>query len=380
MRMIEAGEMSLPALRKAIRANRVSFPSQLPLFVRNAPSNLQRYSIQLYFLSGWSCTKIAERYKRSRFYVWQILNEWKRHAAALGYIQRVPAPRVLADLKSALQATLSPGTVSSRVRVAASEAENSPAGPATLVRVSPQYDTGAGQLTPARRRVLVVGNETALRNVIGASLATSGFVVEETGTGREATGLIQQRPFDLILLDMDMPGFGAVEACHQIHALAPRAGIVMIAMSGAEEDIARALDAGADDYLTKPFHFRELTARVGAVLGRTQTASQPDDPLLSASDLSLDLDRRLIWKRGSLIQLSPKECDLLALLMRSRGAPLPYTKLLHAVWGPEYVGQLDYLRTYIRLLRRKIEDAPARPEYILTEPRIGYRFHVSSAA
>ena len=153
----------------------------------------------------------------------------------------------------------------------------------------------------------------------------------------------------------------------------------MMAMSGAEEDIARALDAGADDYLTKPFHFHELMARVGAVLRHTQTAGQPDGPLLSAGDLSLDVDRRLIWKRGGLVQLSPKECDLLALLMRSHGAPVPHTKLLHAVWGPEYVGQLEYLRTYIRMLRQKIEDAPAHPQYILTEPRIGYRFRVRAA-
>jgi two-component system, OmpR family, KDP operon response regulator KdpE len=372
MRMVEAGEMSLPALRKAIRANRVSFPSQVPLFVRIAPSNLQRYSIQLYFLRGWSCRKIAERYKRSRFYVWQILNEWKRHAAALGYIQRVPPARVLADLRSTLQATLSP------VPLAAAGGEHSPATPVAAAGASPQYDAGAGQLTTAKRSVLVVGNETALRKVIGASLASNGFAVEEAGTGGEASGFIQQRPFDLILLDMDMPGFGA-ETCHQIHALAPRAGIVMIAMSGAEEDIARALNAGADDYLTKPFHFRELMARVGAVMRRTQSVGQADGPLLSAGDLSLDLDRRLIWKGGGLVRLSPKEFDLLALLMRSHGAPLLHTKMLHAVWGPEYVGQLEYLRTYIRMLRRKVEDAPACPQYILTEPRIGYRFHVRAA-
>jgi two-component system, OmpR family, KDP operon response regulator KdpE len=381
MDMIEAGDMSLPALRKAIRANRVSFPSQIPLFVRNAPSTLQRYSVQLYFLCGWSCRKIAERYKRSHFYVWQILNEWKRHAAALGYIQRVPPARVLEDLRSALQSTLPSGTVSNGVRLAAGEGENSPATPIVAAGVSRQYHAGAGQLTrtPPSRRVLVVGNETALRKVIGASLATNGFVVEEAETAREAIGFIQQLPFDLILLDMDMPGFGAVEACSQIHALAPRAGIVMIAMSGAEEDIARALDAGADDYLAKPFHFRELMARVRVVLRRTQAIGQPDGPLLSAGDISLDLDRRLIWKRGGPVQLSPKEFDLLALLMRSHGAPLPHTKLLHAVWGPEYVGQLDYLRTYIRMLRRKVEDAPARPQYILTEPRIGYRFCVRAA-
>jgi two-component system, OmpR family, KDP operon response regulator KdpE len=237
--------------------------------------------------------------------------------------------------------------------------------------------------TAPSRRVLVVGNETALRKIIGASFAASGFEVEEAGTGREAIGFIQQRPFDLILLDMNTPGLGAVETCRQIHALVPSAGIVMVAMSGAEEDIARALDAGADDYLTKPFHFRELMAQVGAALRRTETAGQPDGPLLSAGDLSLDLDRRLIWKGGGLVRgrvrLSPKECDLLALLMRGHGAPLPHTKLLDAVWGPEYVGQLEYLRTYIRMLRRKIEDAPAHPQYILTEPRIGYRFHDRAA-
>jgi hypothetical protein len=139
MRMIEAGEMSLPALRKAIRANRVSFPSQVPLFVRTAPSSLQRYSVQLYFLRGWSCEKISRRYGRSRFYIWHILSEWKRHAGALGYIQTVPLAHVLDDLKNALQSNLSP------VRLAVGEGENSPAGPSILAGISPRYETWAGK-------------------------------------------------------------------------------------------------------------------------------------------------------------------------------------------------------------------------------------------
>jgi two-component system, OmpR family, KDP operon response regulator KdpE len=234
--------------------------------------------------------------------------------------------------------------------------------PLTYPRPSKVYD------------ILVVDDEAALRNVIRASLAASGFAVEEACNGSEAIGCIQQRPFDLVLLDIELPGLIDVETCRQIHAFAPRAGIVMIAMSDAEEDIARGLEAGADDYVTKPFSLRELIGRLDAVLRRTHAIRRSDCRWLQAGDLRLDLDRRLIWKKGELVRLSPKEFDLLALLMKNQGAPVPHTKLLREVWGAEYGGQLEYLRTYVRMLRKKIEDAPARPQYILTEPWVGYRF------
>jgi two-component system KDP operon response regulator KdpE len=222
--------------------------------------------------------------------------------------------------------------------------------------------------------VLVVDDEPALRKVIRASLAASGFAVEEAGTGKDAVAAIRQRPFDIVLLDVNMPGISGVEACRQIRALAPRAGIVMVTVRDAEEDKVRALEAGADDYVTKPFRFRELVARLGAVLRRTHTARDTESDVLQAGDLKLELERHLLSKRGEPIRLSPKEFDLLAYLMKNQGAPMTHVKLLRAVWGPEYGGELEYLRSYVRMLRKKIEDDPARPQYILTEAWVGYRF------
>ncbi len=228
-------------------------------------------------------------------------------------------------------------------------------------------------ISPPPVSVLVVDDEPALRKVIRSSLAASGFAVEEAGTGAEALGVIQQRPFDLVLLDVNMPGMSGVEACRQIRALAPDTGIVMVTVRDTEEDKVRALDAGADDYVTKPFRFRELVARMGAVLRRTQT-NGAEPGILRAGDLKMDVERRLLWKGDEEIRLSPKEIDLLTFFMKNQNAPLTHVRLLRAVWGAEYGGEVEYLRTYVRMLRKKIEDDPARPQYLLTEAWVGYRF------
>jgi two-component system KDP operon response regulator KdpE len=222
--------------------------------------------------------------------------------------------------------------------------------------------------------VLVVDDESALRRVIRTSLAASGYAVEEAGTAREALNAVQQRLFDLVLLDVNMAGMGGVEACRQIRALAPSTGIVMVTVRDAEEDKVRALEAGADDYVTKPFRFRELAARLRAVLRRIQIDSGKEPGVLRVGDLSMDLTQRVLSKGSEQIRLSPKEFDLLWYLMKNEGAPLTHVSLLHAIWGPEYGGEFEYLRTYVRMLRKKIEDDPARPRYIVTEPWVGYRF------
>lgn len=221
--------------------------------------------------------------------------------------------------------------------------------------------------------VLVVDDEPSLRKVIRASLAASGFQVEECGTGREALGVVEQHPFDLVLLDVNMPGLGGVETCRRIRALAPRIGIVMVTVRDAEEDKVLALEAGADDYVTKPFRFRELVARMGAVFRRTHPP-EAVEPVIAIGNLKIDLHRRILWKGRDEIHLSPKEFDLIAFLMKNQGAPLTHARLLRAVWGPEYGNELEYLRSYVRMLRKKVEDDPARPQYLLTEPWVGYRF------
>jgi two-component system KDP operon response regulator KdpE len=222
--------------------------------------------------------------------------------------------------------------------------------------------------------VLVVDDEPALRKVIRASLAASGFIVEEVGTGTEAIGVVEHRPFDLILLDINMPGLGGIETCRLLRARAPRTGILMVTVRDVEEDKVRALEAGADDYVTKPFRFRELIARMGAVFRRTHAEPANEPVIVSAGELKIDLSRRMLWRGNEEIRLSPREFQLMAFLMKNQGAPLTHVRLLRAVWGPEHGNELEYLRSYVRMLRKKIERDPSRPEYILTEPWVGYRF------
>lgn len=222
--------------------------------------------------------------------------------------------------------------------------------------------------------VLVVDDEPALRKVFRTALTASGFVIEEARTGEEAVDLLPQRPFDLVLLDINMPGIGGVEACREIRALAPKVGILMVTVRDAEHDMVRALEAGADDYVAKPVRFRELVARMRAVLRRLDAASATEPTILRVADLEMDQGRHWVRKAGALIHLTPKEFELLALLMRNRGIPVTHAKLLRAIWGPEYGTEVDYLRSFVRTLRKKIEDDPARPRYIVTEPWVGYRF------
>jgi two-component system KDP operon response regulator KdpE len=223
--------------------------------------------------------------------------------------------------------------------------------------------------------VLVVDDEPSLRKTLRTSLDASGFKVEEARNGEEAWDLLQQRFFDLVLLDINMPGAGGIESCRRIREFAQQIGIVMITVRDAENDKVNALEAGADDYVTKPFRLRELIARLQAVLRRTRRPDTTEAASsLKAGDLEIDLKRHLLWRSGEQVHLSPKEFELLAFMMCNQGAPLTHARLLRTVWGPEYGNELEYLRSYVKMLRKKIEADPAKPEYILTEPWVGYRF------
>jgi two-component system KDP operon response regulator KdpE len=234
---------------------------------------------------------------------------------------------------------------------------------------------GASMTTPARLpHVLIVDDDSVLRRVFHASLAASGFVVVEVPSGEEAVDILPRYPFDLVLLDINMPGIGGVEACREIRALAPKIGILMVTVRDAENDMVRALGAGADDYVSKPVRFRELVARMRAVLRRLEVHNTPQPQVHRVAALELDLERHSLRKAGVQIHLTPTEFDLLALLMRHRGTPVNHATILRAIWGPEYGREIDYLRSYVKALRKKIEDDPARPKYIQTEPWVGYRF------
>jgi two-component system, OmpR family, KDP operon response regulator KdpE len=222
--------------------------------------------------------------------------------------------------------------------------------------------------------VLVVDDEPSLRKVLRSSLTASGFAVQEARNGDEALGTVRRHPFDLVLLDINMPGINGIDACRRIRGMSPHSGIVMVTVRDFEDDKVRALEAGADDYVTKPFKLRELTARLRALLRRTRGQAEPRPEVLDAGDLKIDFQKRLLWRGGEEVHLSPTEFELLAFMMKNAGAPLTHVKILRSIWGPEYGGEFEYLRTYVRMLRKKIEIDPAKPEYILTEPWVGYRF------
>jgi two-component system KDP operon response regulator KdpE len=222
-------------------------------------------------------------------------------------------------------------------------------------------------------RLLIVDDEAALRRALRTSLSATGFSIAEAADGEEALSALRRAPVDLVLLDINMPGISGLETCRRIRTSFAQVGIVMVTVRESEEDKVEALEAGADDFVTKPYRLRELVARVRAVLRRIGAGSPPEH-VLRAGEIELDLDRRLVTKAGVEVHLSPIEFDLLAYLMRHQGSPVLHRRLLQAVWGPEYGGELEYLRSYVRMLRKKIESDPARPQYLLTEPWVGYRF------
>jgi two-component system, OmpR family, KDP operon response regulator KdpE len=222
--------------------------------------------------------------------------------------------------------------------------------------------------------ILIVDDDPAFREGLTASLKAAGYAIDTARNAEQALQYIQERPVDVVLLDINMPGIGGVEACRRIRVAAPQIGIVMLTVRDAEDDKVEALRAGADDYVTKPFHFRELVARMHAVLRRTGGESVAQASLLRSGELELEVERRTLRKGRREIHLTPKEFDLLVFLMQHKGIPLTRVKILRTVWGPQYGDEPDYLRSYVKNLRKKIEDDPANPEYILTEPWVGYRF------
>jgi two-component system KDP operon response regulator KdpE len=227
--------------------------------------------------------------------------------------------------------------------------------------------------SPTAVSILVVDDDPAFRKGLAASLKTAGYTLDQARNAEEALQHVRERPVDIILLDINMPEIGGVEACRRLRALAPRSGIVMLTVRDTEDDKVQAFEAGADDYITKPFRLRELIARLRAVLRRTGVDAPLHTPVLCVGHLELEAEHRILRKAGREIHLTPKEFDLLAFLMHHKDIPVTHARLLRAVWGADYGNEPDYVRSYIKALRKKIEDDPARPGYILTEPWIGYR-------
>jgi two-component system KDP operon response regulator KdpE len=223
-------------------------------------------------------------------------------------------------------------------------------------------------------KLLVVDDETAIRWALQKTLQRMNFEIVEAESGEQAIALVRTIRFDAVLLDIGMPGMGGIEACKRIRALMPLLGIVMLTVKNTEEDKIQALDAGADDYITKPFHVGELAARLRAAVRRTHASQTDQASPIRIGEIELDPARRLVKRAGTAIHLTPKEFELLHFLMGHAGLPLTHARILAAVWGPEYGGELEYLRTFVRQLRKKLGDDAASPRYLLTDAQVGYRF------
>lgn len=233
----------------------------------------------------------------------------------------------------------------------------------------------AETLSAGQGTILVVDDDSSFRRALQLTLSGMGFSVVDVSRAEEAVSLVRATRFDAVLLDVDIPGMGGLEACRSIRRAIERLPILMLTAMDSEDDKVLALDAGADDYITKPFRLRELTARLrSAVRRRSATDSTAEGPV-RYGQLELDQLKYRVQKRGRSIHLTPKEFEMLRYLMNHAGEAISQTQLLEAVWGPEYGKESVYLRIYISQLRKKIEDDPTHPQYLLTVPHVGYKFN-----
>lgn len=228
------------------------------------------------------------------------------------------------------------------------------------------------------KRILVIDDEVPIQRVLRKNLLASGYEVLLASTGTQALEMVRLHQPDLILLDLCLPGeLNGLEVCKQVRQLMATVPIIVLSALTEEKQKVRALDLGADDYLTKPFGNEELQARVRVCLRRSavmMTAQESEPDILSTEDgyLRMYLAQRQVRVGDQEVRLTPTEFELLRQLMLCAGRVLTHRSLLRAVWGPEYGEEADYLRVYVRQLRRKVEIEPSHPRYIQTEPGVGY--------
>lgn len=234
-----------------------------------------------------------------------------------------------------------------------------------------------GSVAPIR--VLLVDDEPSIRRALRTPLNEMGFATTEASRGEEAIQILQSQTFDIVLLDINMPGIGGMKTLTRLRSMSPRLPILMLTVLDGEEDKVAALESGADDYITKPFSVREVVARMRSAVRRAQAPDRKEDTPVSIGDIEVQPARRVVTKSGQPIHLTRKEYDILYYLMTHAGRAVTYGKLLTSVWGPDYRNEVDYLRTFVRQLRKKIEADPSNPRYLLTDPYVGYRFAESIA-
>lgn len=244
------------------------------------------------------------------------------------------------------------------------------------VSLSPQDAPGSrtGGTALNREPILVVDDSPQIRRAVRTILVSQGFVVMDARTAEEALDIIRKQRIELILLDVNLPGMSGFEACKEIRRTS-HIPILMLTVRDREHDKVQAFDAGADDYMVKPFGSEELLARVRATLRRTES----ERPLeFSAPGLHVDFERRTVSAKGRVMRLTPKEFELLRQLVTNPGKTLTHRWLLQTVWGPDYGDEMESLRVLINQLRKKIEPDSRKPRYIVTEPWVGYRFESST--
>ena len=226
-------------------------------------------------------------------------------------------------------------------------------------------------------RILVVDDDPQIRRVMRMTLTGQGYEVDDAKEGESALEKLRSGRFDLVLLDMNMPGMGGLETCRAIRGQSEVA-VIMLTVRDTEADKVDALDAGADDYITKPYNMPELLARIRAALRRTPSASEPTGRV-SLGSVQIDFDAREVTAPGRKVRLTPKEFELLRYMVAHANKTVSHRELLQAVWGPDYGDQVDYLRVFVNQLRKKLEPKPSSPIFLLTEPWVGYRLHVPAA-
>ena len=222
-------------------------------------------------------------------------------------------------------------------------------------------------------KILVVDDDPQIRRVMKATLVGHNYEVIEARTGEDALECLSREMPNLVLLDMNMPGIGGLETCRAIRA-GSDIPVIILTVRNTEKDKVAALDAGADDYVTKPFGIEELLARIRAALRRSPASPEGGPHTFASAELEIDFDSRRVRVRGNEVRFTPKEFELLRYLVAHAGKPVTHRELLQSVWGPDYGDEPEYLRVFINQIRKKIETNPARPMYILTEPWVGYRF------
>lgn len=222
-------------------------------------------------------------------------------------------------------------------------------------------------------RILLVDDEVSIQRTVVPLLRSRGYDVQGATTGRLALEAIDAQPPDLVILDLGLPDIDGMQVCSEIRSRSD-VPIIVLSARGAEPQKVAALDQGADDYVTKPFGPEELLARVRAALRRSLSAEEPQTGQLVSGDVTIDFDRHRVFRQGEDVRLTPKEFDLVALLVARAGQVVTHRALLKAIWGPNAVDQPEHLRVLVGQVRKKLEPDPGRPRYLLTEPWVGYRF------